>query len=83
VATTASSKVHSWDVTWATLIRGATLRDRVCGELLTEAMQEFSPSELKDPVLRLIDGNDPISRNPCLRRGPLSLDYLARLLDKL
>jgi len=30
-------------------------------------------------VVRGIDKNDSVARNPCLRRGPLSLDYWMRL----
>ena len=58
-----------WDVTWATLVRGETLRERVCAEKLIGAAQEFTDAELEDPILRGIDKNDPIARNPCLRRG--------------
>ena len=68
-----------WDVTWATLIRGGELRERVCTEKLVGAAQEFTDAELEDPILRGIDKSDPIVRNPCLRRGPLSLDYWTRL----
>ena len=68
-----------WDVTWATLVRGDTLRERVCVEKLVGAVQEFTDEELEDPILRGIDRNDPVARNPCLRRGPLSLDYWTRL----
>jgi sugar lactone lactonase YvrE len=67
------------DVTWATLVRGETLRERVCAEKLVGAAQELTDAELEDPILRGIDRNDPIARNPCLRRGPLSLDYWTRL----
>ena len=57
-----------WDVTWATLIRDDALRERV--------WQEFSDGEIEnDPILRGIDKNNPVARNPCLRRGSLSLDY--------
>jgi hypothetical protein len=34
---------------------------------------------VEDPILRGIDKDDPVARNACLRRGPLSLDYWARL----
>jgi predicted oxidoreductase (fatty acid repression mutant protein) len=64
---------HIWDVTWATLVRGDALRERVCTEKLIGAAQEFSDSEMEDPILRGIDKDNPIARNPCLRRGPLSL----------
>ena len=73
-----------WDVTWATLVRGDTLRERVCDEKLIGAAQEFTDSEIEDePILRGIDKNDPVARNPCLRRGPLSLDYWTRLPGEL
>jgi WD40 repeat protein len=80
-AVTASSDrtVIIWDVAWATLIRGDELRERVCAEKLIAAAQEFTATELTDPILRGIDEEDPIARNPCLRRGPLSLDYWTRL----
>ncbi len=60
-------------------IRGDDLRERVCTEKLIGAAQEFTDAELEDPILRGIDKNDPIARNPCLRRGPLSFDYWTRL----
>ena len=59
-----------WDVTWATLVRGETLRERVCAEKLVGAAQEFGSIELEDPILRGVT-----QTNSCLRRGPLSLDY--------
>jgi hypothetical protein len=68
-----------WDVTWATLIRGATLRERVCAEKLIGAAQEFTSTEFQDPILSRIDPTDPIARNPCLRRGPLSVEYWMRV----
>jgi WD domain, G-beta repeat len=71
-----------WDVTWATLMRDDALREGVCAEKLIAA-QEFTDGEMEDPVLRGIDKNDPIARNPCLRRGPLSLDYWTRLPHQL
>jgi hypothetical protein len=71
-----------WDVTWATLVRGDDLRERVCAEKLVGA-QEFSDDEMGDPILRGIDKDDPVARNPCLRRGPLSLDYWTRLPEQL
>lgn len=72
-----------WDVTWATLIRGDELRERVCAEKLVGAAQDFTDEELTDPILRGIDPKDPVARNPCLRRGPLSLDYWTRLPGQL
>ena len=52
----------------------------LCAEKLVGAAQEFSDAELQDPILRGIEMNDPIARNPCLRRGPLTLDYWTRLV---
>src|SRR6516162_3349579 len=72
-----------WDVTWAMLIRDDALRERVCAEKLIGAAQEFSDGEMEDPILRGIDKNDPVARNPCLRRGPLSLDYWTWLPGQL
>jgi hypothetical protein len=72
-----------WDVTWTTLVRGDSLRERVCAEKLIGAAQEFTEAEMDDPILRSIDKDDPIARNPCLRRGPLSLDYWTRLPGQL
>jgi hypothetical protein len=66
------------DVSWSQ-IYGAALRDRVCAEKLIGPDQLFTDDELADPILSDIDRNDPIARNPCLRRGPLSLDYWTRL----
>jgi WD40 repeat protein len=73
------STARVWDVTFATLVRGDELRERVCSEKLFGLAQELTEAELKDPILRGIDRNDSIARNPCLRRGPLSLDYWTRL----
>ena len=66
-----------WDVTWATLVHDDALRERVCAEKLIGPAQEFTDAEMTDdPILRGIDKNDPIARNPCLRRGTA----VARLL---
>ena len=59
-----------WDATSVTLMRGQILRWFVCTEKLVGAAQDFSSSELEDPILRGVT-----QTNPCLRRGPLSLDY--------
>ena len=80
-ATRATAQI--WDVTWATLVLGEALRERVCDEKLIGAAQEFSDDEMDDPILRGIDKNDPAARNPCLHRGPLSLDYWTRLPGQL
>jgi len=46
-------------------------------------VQEFSDGEIEDdPILRGIDKNNPVARNPCLRRGPPSLDYRTRLPEQ-
>jgi hypothetical protein len=47
--------------------------------VLVGPAQEFTDAELEDPILRGIDKDDSVGRNPCLRRGPLSLDYWTRL----
>jgi WD40 repeat protein len=83
VLTASGNDARIWDVTWAARIRGETLRERVCSEKLVGAAQEFTDTELANPILRSIDRNDPIARNPCLRRGPLTLDYWARLPSQL
>src|SRR5262249_14941964 len=72
-----------WDVTCATLVRRDALRERVCAEKLIGAAQEFTGDEMEDPILRAIDKDDPVARNPCLRRGPLSIDYWTRLPGQL
>ena len=64
-------------------IEAHALRERVCDDKLIGAAQEFSDDEMDDPILRGIDKDDPIARNPCLRRGPLSLDYWIRLPGQL
>jgi WD40 repeat protein len=80
VLTASSDKTaRIWDVTWAARVRGDDLRERVCAEKVIDAAQEFTDTELEDPILRGIDRNNSIARNPCLRRGPLSLDYWTRL----
>jgi hypothetical protein len=63
-----------WDVSWASLVSGDSLRERVCAEKLLGSAQEFTAEELDNPILRGIDKDDPVSRNPCQRRGPLSWD---------
>jgi len=68
-----------WDVTWATLVRGDALRERVCIEKLVGSAQEFTDAEFEDPILRGIDKDDSVARNPCHQRGPLSFDYWTRL----
>jgi hypothetical protein len=78
VTASADGTARIRDVTWATLARGDTLRERVCVEKLIGQAQEFTDAELEDPILRGIDKDDPVARNPCLRRGPLSLDYWTR-----
>jgi WD40 repeat protein len=72
-----------FDAAWATSVRGTTLRDRVCAEKLRGVAQEFTAAELENPILRDIDRDDPVARNPCLRRGPLSLDYWKQLPGSL
>jgi WD domain, G-beta repeat len=79
VTASGDSTPHIWDVTWATLVRGDALRERVCAEKLIGAAQEFTDGEMDDPILRGVDKDDPVARNPCLRRGPVSLDYWTRL----
>jgi WD40 repeat protein len=64
------STARLWDATWVTLVRGEILRERVCTEKLVGAAQDFSSFELEDPILRGVT-----QTNPCLRRGPRSLDY--------
>jgi hypothetical protein len=59
-----------WDAAWVTLVRGELLRERVCAEKFVGAVQDFSSFELEDPILRGVT-----QTNPCLRRGPRSLDY--------
>jgi hypothetical protein len=72
-----------WDVTRATVMRGDALREGVCTEKLVGVAQEFTDGEMEDLILRGIDKDDPVARNPCLRRGPLSLDYWTRLPRQL
>ena len=61
----------------------AALRERACTEKLIGAAQEFTDGEMEDAILRGIAEDDPVARNPCLRRGPLSLDYWTRLPGRL
>jgi WD40 repeat protein len=75
VTASADKMARVWDVTWASKIRGAELREPVCADRLVGAAQEFSASELDDPILRSV-----ALPNPCLRRGPLSFDYWTGLL---
>jgi WD40 repeat protein len=75
ITTSNDRTARSWDVRWATLVRGDELRERVCAEKLVGLAQQFTREELSDPILRGIDPNDLVARNPCLRLGPLSLAY--------
>ena len=79
VTASVDNTARVWDVTWAVLVRGDALGERVCAEKLVGATQEFTDAELNDPILRGIDKADPVARNLCLQRGPLSLDYWTRL----
>jgi hypothetical protein len=60
-----------------TLVRGGDLRERVCAEKLVGPAQEFTYAELEDPILRGIDKDDPIARNPM----PPARAAVPRLLD--
>jgi hypothetical protein len=75
--------VQQWDVSWTMAMTGDELRERVCAEALRGPAQEFDDAELDDPALADLDRNDPFARNPCLRRGPLALDYWTRLPGEL
>jgi Tol biopolymer transport system component len=79
VVTASDDAARIWDAAWATLVRGGALRERACAEKLVGSAQEFTDAELADPILRGIDKDDSVARNPCLRRGPLSLDYWTRM----
>jgi hypothetical protein len=79
VTASTDNTARIWDVTWATLVRGDTLRERVCAEKLVGSAQQFTDADLEDPILHGIDKDDSVARNPCLRRGPLSLDCWTRL----
>jgi WD domain, G-beta repeat len=70
VTASGDNTARLWDVTWVTLVRGEILRERVCAEKLVGSAQDFSSFELEDPIMRGVT-----QTNPCLRRGPLSLDY--------
>ena len=70
-----------WDIDLVQ-VYGPELRERICAEKLIGA-QEFTTEELANPILRGIDADDPIARNPCLRRGPLSPEYWTRLPGQL
>ena len=70
-----------WDASWLT-VYGGVLRDRICSEKLRGA-EEFTLEELEDPVLTNVALVDGPARNPCLRRGPFSWEYWARLVAPL
>jgi hypothetical protein len=76
VTASSDNTARLWDVGWVTKFRGEDLRDRVCAEKLVGAAQQFTTAELEDPILR-----GTTEMNPCLRRGPLSLDYWKRLVE--
>ena len=69
--------VNVWNTSWLAA-HGSKLRERVCAEKLI-GVQIFTDAELANPILRGIDASDSVARNPCLRRGPLSLDFWTRL----
>jgi WD40 repeat protein len=75
--------IQQWDMSWTMAVTGDELRERVCSEALVGAAQEFDDAELDDPALAGLNRDDPVARNPCLRRGPLTLDYWTRLPGEL
>jgi hypothetical protein len=66
-----------WDTSWL-LVTGTELRRRVCAEKLIGS-EEFTPTERDDPIVGAFVSDDPVERNPCLQRGPLSLEYWMRV----
>jgi WD40 repeat protein len=81
ITTGGDNTAKLWDTEWAA-VYGAKLRERVCNERLAN-VQEFTDAELTDPILADIRNYDLIARNPCLRRGPFSLEYWSRLPGSL
>lgn len=52
------------------------MRRRVCAEKLIGS-EEYTPTERDDPIIGAFVSDDPVERNPCLQRDPLSLEYWA------
>jgi dipeptidyl aminopeptidase/acylaminoacyl peptidase len=76
VTASVDNTARLWDVGWVTKSGEEDLLDRVCAEKLVGAAQQFTTAELEDAILR-----GTTEMNPCLRRGPLSLDYWKRLVE--
>jgi hypothetical protein len=68
------------DPAWTSL-KGDGLRDRICSARLTGA-EQLTQDELADPILSAIDKNDPVARNPCLRRGPLHWEFYTQGFER-
>jgi WD40 repeat protein len=67
-----------WRIDSASLMPADQRQQYICRERLTGA-QSFSDGEMDDPILR---GRDDL-KNPCDRRGPLSLGYYEREVGSL
>jgi len=58
-----------WDVTWATLVRGDALRERVCAEKLIGAAEEFTDDEMEDASALV-----RVQRNPAALKAAISTE---------
>lgn len=81
VTASTDGRVQLWDVSLLGATSDQSLRDIICTHKLRGA-QEFTDAELADPILSNIDPTDTVSRNPCLRRGPLQWEYYTRTMTR-
>jgi dipeptidyl aminopeptidase/acylaminoacyl peptidase len=69
-----------WKTDWLYL-RRHELRNRVCKDRLA-GDEQFTRAELTDAVLQVVRIKGSTDQNPCLRLGPFSWNYWARLLPE-
>lgn len=61
-----------WDVSWASIVDGRVLVERICSvQLANSSAQSFTRKEMNDPILK---GRLDLA-NPCERYGPLDAKF--------
>ncbi len=69
LSSSADKTARLWNIQWSTNLRRETLRAEAC-ETKLKGVQHFAVHELEDPIARGLK-----EKNPCQRRGPLSVTY--------
>lgn len=77
LSSSADKTARIWNVQWSTNLRREALRAEAC-EAKLKGVQHFASHELQDPIARGLK-----DKNPCERRGPLSLAYYRNALSSL